>query len=68
MLDKLEDDEHAYRRKVNPYYPFPDEGEWQLGKFLVENLTQTQIDKFLKLKWVNYNLSSTRMSDPTPTV
>ncbi|KAG1765674.1 hypothetical protein EDD22DRAFT_1014434 [Suillus occidentalis] len=53
MLDKLEDDEYAYRRRANPYYPFPDEGEWQLGKFLVENLTQTQIDKFLKLKWFN---------------
>ncbi|KAG2085487.1 hypothetical protein BD769DRAFT_1632797 [Suillus cothurnatus] len=53
MLDKLEDDEYAYRRKENPYYPFHDEGEWQLGKFLVENLTQTQIDKFLKLKWFN---------------
>ncbi|KAG2047378.1 hypothetical protein BDR06DRAFT_1031315 [Suillus hirtellus] len=26
-------------------------GEWELGKFLVENLTQTQITKFLKLKW-----------------
>ncbi|KAG2086399.1 hypothetical protein BD769DRAFT_1373672, partial [Suillus cothurnatus] len=34
------------------YYPFHDEGEWELGKFLVENLTQMQITKFLKLKWV----------------
>ncbi|KAG1899581.1 uncharacterized protein F5891DRAFT_1128836 [Suillus fuscotomentosus] len=51
MLDKLEDDKYAYRRKINPYYPFHDEGEWELGKFLVENLTQTQITKFLKLRW-----------------
>ncbi|KAG1896381.1 uncharacterized protein F5891DRAFT_958756 [Suillus fuscotomentosus] len=51
MLDKLEDDEYAYRRKENTYYPFHDEAEWQLGKFLVENLTQTQIAKFLKLTW-----------------
>ncbi|KAG1848760.1 hypothetical protein DFJ58DRAFT_729794 [Suillus subalutaceus] len=51
MLDKLEDDQYAYRRKINPYYPFPDEGEWELGRFLVENLTQTQIMKFLKLRW-----------------
>ncbi|KAG1891770.1 uncharacterized protein F5891DRAFT_1197466 [Suillus fuscotomentosus] len=51
MLDKLEDDQYAYRRKINPYYPFHDEGEWELGKFLVENLTQTQITKFLKLRW-----------------
>ncbi|KAG2087600.1 uncharacterized protein F5147DRAFT_781249 [Suillus discolor] len=33
------------------YYPFHDEGEWEMAKFLVENLTQAQIDKFLKLKW-----------------
>ncbi|KAG1781688.1 hypothetical protein EV702DRAFT_1177394 [Suillus placidus] len=51
MLDKLEDDQYVHRRKINPYYPFHDEGEWELGKFLAENLTQTQITKFLKLKW-----------------
>ncbi|KAG0693309.1 hypothetical protein DFH29DRAFT_816402, partial [Suillus ampliporus] len=33
--------------------PFCDEGEWELARFLVENLNQTQIDKFLKLKWFN---------------
>ena len=53
MLDRLEDDQYSYRRKINRYYPFQDEGEWELGKFLVENLTQTQMIKFLKLKWVN---------------
>ncbi|KAG1853234.1 hypothetical protein C8R48DRAFT_749657 [Suillus tomentosus] len=53
MLDRLEDDKYAYRRKINHYYPFQDEGEWELGKFLVENLTQAQITKFLKLKWFN---------------
>ncbi|KAG2127479.1 hypothetical protein DEU56DRAFT_973809 [Suillus clintonianus] len=53
MLDRLEDDEYAYRRKINHHYPFRDEGEWELGKFLVENLNQTQITKFLKLKWFN---------------
>ncbi|KAG1813400.1 hypothetical protein EV424DRAFT_1565654 [Suillus variegatus] len=53
MLNKLEDDKYAYRRKENTYYPFHDEAEWQLGKFLVENLTQTQIAKFLKLTWFN---------------
>ncbi|KAG1759043.1 hypothetical protein EDD22DRAFT_981216 [Suillus occidentalis] len=36
---------------INRHYPFQDEGEWELGKFLVENLTQTQMIKFLKLKW-----------------
>ncbi|KAG1885930.1 uncharacterized protein F5891DRAFT_1132660 [Suillus fuscotomentosus] len=51
MLDKLENDQFAHWRLINPYYPFTDQGEWELGKFLVENLTQTQIMKFLKLKW-----------------
>ncbi|KAG2045898.1 hypothetical protein BDR06DRAFT_985719 [Suillus hirtellus] len=51
MLDKLEDDEYAYQCKENTYYPFHDKAEWQLRKFLVENLTQTQIAKFLKLTW-----------------
>ncbi|KAG2030167.1 hypothetical protein BDR03DRAFT_1017429 [Suillus americanus] len=50
IILKLED-EYDYQRKINTYYPFHDEGEWELGRFLVENLTQTQIDKFLKLKW-----------------
>ncbi|KAG2356647.1 hypothetical protein BDR07DRAFT_1380636 [Suillus spraguei] len=48
----LEDDTYAYQRKINCYYPFHDEGEWELGRFMVENLTHTQIIKFLKLKWL----------------
>jgi len=52
LFDQLDDNEYADQRKENPYYPFMDEGEWELGKFLVENLNQTQINKFLKLKWV----------------
>ncbi|KAG1753235.1 hypothetical protein EDB19DRAFT_1892662 [Suillus lakei] len=36
---------------VNPWYPFDGPGEWSLAKFLVKNLTQTQIDQFLKLEW-----------------
>ncbi|KAG2143841.1 uncharacterized protein EDB93DRAFT_1251891 [Suillus bovinus] len=52
-LDRLDGDPYAYWQKISHYYPFHDEGEWELGKFLVENLTQTQIIKFLKLKWFN---------------
>ncbi|KAG1885398.1 hypothetical protein F4604DRAFT_1918092 [Suillus subluteus] len=64
MLDRLEDDEYAYRRKINRYYPFHDEGEWELGKFLVENLTQMQITKFLKLRWFdNHARPSFTMKD-----
>ncbi|KAG2098962.1 uncharacterized protein F5147DRAFT_747315 [Suillus discolor] len=51
LFDRLQEDQYDYRRKINMYYPFHDEGEWELARFLVENLTQTQIDKFLKLKW-----------------
>ncbi|KAG1800875.1 uncharacterized protein HD556DRAFT_1304861 [Suillus plorans] len=51
LFDRLQDDQYNYRREINMYYPFHDEGEWELAKFLVENLTQAQIDKFLKLKW-----------------
>ncbi|KAG1819057.1 uncharacterized protein BJ212DRAFT_1446201 [Suillus subaureus] len=54
MLDRLEDDTYAYRQKINHYYPFQDEDEWELGKFMVENLTQTQMIKFLRLKWCKY--------------
>ncbi|KAG2032495.1 hypothetical protein BDR03DRAFT_935935 [Suillus americanus] len=35
-------------RETNIWYPFDGPGEWSLAKFLVENLSQTQIDKFLK--------------------
>ncbi|KAG1891885.1 uncharacterized protein F5891DRAFT_1131466 [Suillus fuscotomentosus] len=51
LFNRLQEDQYDYRRKMNTYYPFHDEGEWELARFLVENLTQTQIDKFLKLKW-----------------
>lgn len=62
MFDRLEDDEYAYRRKINHHYPFRDEGEWELGKFMVENLTQTQMIKFLKLKWVTVQVTSSTLT------
>ncbi|KAI6034859.1 hypothetical protein F5J12DRAFT_901798 [Pisolithus orientalis] len=34
------------------YYPFQSQGEWSLAKFLAENLTQTQIKRFLALPWL----------------
>ncbi|KAG1804402.1 uncharacterized protein BJ212DRAFT_1449761 [Suillus subaureus] len=36
----------------NVYYPFSDRAEWELAKFLCENLNQGQITRFLKLLWV----------------
>ncbi|KAG1886948.1 uncharacterized protein F5891DRAFT_1132294 [Suillus fuscotomentosus] len=35
------------------YWPFHNHGEWSLSKFLVETMTQTEIDHFLKLSWFN---------------
>ena len=42
-------------RQKNIYYPFTDRGEWELGKFLCENLNRGQITRFLKLEWVSNN-------------
>ncbi|KAG9310745.1 hypothetical protein JVU11DRAFT_9351 [Chiua virens] len=33
------------------YWPFPNRDDWSLGKFLVENFSQTQINTFLRLPW-----------------
>ncbi|KAG1809590.1 uncharacterized protein BJ212DRAFT_1279318, partial [Suillus subaureus] len=52
LFDRLQEDQYDYQWKVNTYYPFLDEGEWELARFLVKNLNQTQINKILKLKWV----------------
>lgn len=52
MLDKMKADEHERRREHVVYYPFKDKGEWELGKFLAKNLTQTAINEFLNLSWV----------------
>jgi hypothetical protein len=46
----------------NIYYPFTDRGEWELGKFLSENLNQGQIMWFLKLEWVSIDCPFDRVS------
>ncbi|KAG1800872.1 uncharacterized protein HD556DRAFT_1430227 [Suillus plorans] len=45
---------HDYEsaREHNMYYPFSGREEWELAKFLIENLNQGQISRFLKLLWV----------------
>ncbi|KIJ06771.1 hypothetical protein PAXINDRAFT_91492 [Paxillus involutus ATCC 200175] len=53
LLDKLKADENERRRKHAMYYPFRDDGEWDLGKFLAKHLTLSAINEFLQLKWVN---------------
>ena len=54
LLDKLKSDPHKKRREHVVSYPFADEEEWELGKFLATNLTQMKINEFLKLKWVRF--------------
>lgn len=53
LLDRLKDHEHERRREHLIYYPFADEGEWELAKFLALNLNKTQVSQFLKLRWVS---------------
>ncbi|KAG1784969.1 uncharacterized protein HD556DRAFT_1314634 [Suillus plorans] len=50
--EAMESDQFAYRRCHTPFYPFQDQAEFELGKFLCERLTQSDIDRFLKLEWV----------------
>ncbi|KAI9570908.1 hypothetical protein HD554DRAFT_2017797, partial [Boletus coccyginus] len=45
MLQWLQDDIYNENRKINIYWPFPSHGDWSLGKFLVENFTQIQINQ-----------------------
>jgi len=52
LLDRLKENEHERRREHQIHYPFADEGEWELAKFLAMNLNKTQVSEFLKLRWV----------------
>ncbi|KAG6906299.1 hypothetical protein DXG01_014687 [Tephrocybe rancida] len=49
-LERMEYAEDAAERAQNVYYPFKNKKEWDLGKFLMENMTQTQIATYLKLE------------------
>ncbi|KAG1893228.1 uncharacterized protein F5891DRAFT_1131356 [Suillus fuscotomentosus] len=51
LFQEMQDHRLQPERQVNPWYPFDGPGEWSLAKFLVENLSQTQIEQFLKLEW-----------------
>ncbi|KAG2036264.1 hypothetical protein BDR03DRAFT_1056640 [Suillus americanus] len=53
IFQQIQNDKHEPKRTHNLYWPFRDHGEWSLGKFLVETMTQTEIDCFLKLSWFN---------------
>ncbi|KAG2029027.1 hypothetical protein BDR03DRAFT_936897 [Suillus americanus] len=49
----MENDQYAYCRRHAPFYPFQDQAEFELGKFLCEHLTQSDMERFLKLEWVH---------------
>lgn len=65
-LQRLQDDKYHGKRQLNMYWPFPDRGEWSLGKFLVENCTQAQINAFLKLAWVSTYIIEVKFSADPP--
>ncbi|KAG1900840.1 uncharacterized protein F5891DRAFT_1128385 [Suillus fuscotomentosus] len=51
-FERMKQDDFKDMREHNVYYPFSDRAEWELAKFLCENLNQGQITRFLKLLWV----------------
>ncbi|KAG1779278.1 hypothetical protein EV702DRAFT_1178461 [Suillus placidus] len=51
-FNRMEQDDFEPMHKHNVYYPFSDRAEWELAKFLCDNLNQGQITRFLKLLWV----------------
>ncbi|KAH8997724.1 hypothetical protein EDB86DRAFT_3064262 [Lactarius hatsudake] len=52
-FERIAGDRFAHRRVNNPYYPFQGREEWGLARFLARSsLSQSEIDEFLKLEWV----------------
>jgi hypothetical protein len=49
LLEQLKNDQHENERRENYYYPFADQEEWGLAKFLCETMTGTDIDRFMGL-------------------
>jgi len=52
-FQRMKDHDYETHRAHNVYYPFSDREEWELAKFLSDNLNQGQINRFLKLLWVS---------------
>ncbi|KAH7903179.1 hypothetical protein BJ138DRAFT_1021044, partial [Hygrophoropsis aurantiaca] len=54
-LQRMQDNPFKTQRAINMYYPFLSRADWSLGRFLTENLTQSQINQFLALPWFQDN-------------
>ncbi|KAG1834896.1 hypothetical protein EV424DRAFT_1468487 [Suillus variegatus] len=57
----MENDQYAYRPRHAPFYPFQDQAEFDLAKFICEHLTQSDMEQFLKLEWVCLELSKDQL-------
>jgi hypothetical protein len=63
FIDCLNDDKYAPYRVQNPYYPFADQEEWELGSFLLRSgMSMQKLDEFLKLKLVCQNFRPFRVT------
>ncbi|KAG1782276.1 hypothetical protein EV702DRAFT_960317 [Suillus placidus] len=51
-FERMKAHDYECHRTHNLYYPFANREEWELAKFLIDNLNQGQITRFLKLLWV----------------
>ena len=53
FIDCLNKDKYAPYQVENPYYPFADQEEWELGSFLLRlGMSMQKVDEFLRLKLV----------------
>lgn len=55
LFERMQQNEFDYRRQNNLYYPFQDQSEWELGRFICETMTGSDAERFFKLPWVCTN-------------
>jgi hypothetical protein len=52
-FETLKDDQNKAGLAEKPWAPFEDEGEWELARFLIKEVSQTATNKYLKLPIVS---------------
>ena len=53
FVDCFNDNKFVLYRVQNPYYPFADQEEWELGSFFLHSgFSMQKVDEFLRLKLV----------------